>query len=121
MPAEPLIQTVVQDATQHLRLSAEDTAMVAAATTIVLGDGVESHGCAAVYHVHDDDTVVRVVLGDDWWTCTCQPSRGVCAHILAAKGVHGEDEAERTAAHRAASEGRQHNTVTSIVDWVRRP
>jgi hypothetical protein len=77
-------------------------ATAAKVTRLLAEQRVTPRGCAAVYRVKGDTGTYRVILGDDFQSCSC-PAHGTCTHLTAARLLHDAIEADRDHAYRNAS------------------
>lgn len=61
---------------------------------------VMPRGAASVYDIQGDNDTYRVVLGEDFSSCTC-PAYGTCSHMTAARLLHDALDEDRRAQHAA--------------------
>jgi uncharacterized Zn finger protein len=61
---------------------------------------VTPRGAASVYDIQGDSGRYRVVLGEDFSSCTC-PAHGTCSHMTAARLLHDAIDDDRRAQHAA--------------------
>jgi uncharacterized Zn finger protein len=61
---------------------------------------VTPRGAASVYDVRGDTGTHRVILGDDFSSCTC-PAHGTCSHLTAARLLHDAIDEQHQLSHRA--------------------
>ncbi len=60
---------------------------------------VQPEGCAAVIYVDGDTGRYRVILGEDFTSCSCPALRERCSHVCAAILQQAALEDERDRAH----------------------